>query len=124
MRNARARRFDVATAIAALDLSWVLPNLAVGGRLPVEAAEHLSRKLGIRRVVDLRVEDRDDEQLLEEHGIELLHLPTQGHVRRQAGNALRRGALGQRPIARRRAGLCSTANMASDEVRCSCAACW
>ncbi|QSQ20933.1 dual specificity protein phosphatase family protein [Pyxidicoccus parkwayensis] len=59
-----------------LNLDWVLPSLAVGGRFPIEAAEHLARKLGIRYVVDVRVEERDDEHVLREHGITLLHLPT------------------------------------------------
>jgi len=60
-----------------LNLDWVLPSLAVGGRFPTEAAEHLAQRLGIRYVVDVRVEERDDEHLLREHGITLLHLPTQ-----------------------------------------------
>jgi rhodanese-related sulfurtransferase len=60
-----------------LNLSWVLPSLAVGGRFPIEAAEHLAQRLGIRYVVDVRVEACDDAHLLREHGITLLHLPTQ-----------------------------------------------
>lgn len=60
-----------------LNLSWVTPLLAVGGRFPIEAAEHLAQRLGIRHIVDLRVEERDDEHLLREHGITLLHLPTE-----------------------------------------------
>jgi hypothetical protein len=60
-----------------LNLDWVLPSLAVGGRFPIEAAEHLARKLGIRYVVDVRVEACDDEHVLREHGITLLHLPTE-----------------------------------------------
>ncbi len=60
-----------------LDLDWVTPQLAVGGRFPIEAAEYLARQLGIGHVVDLRVEDCDDELVLRQHGIELLHLPTQ-----------------------------------------------
>ena len=60
----------------ALDLSWVAPRLAVGGRLPPESAERLAGALGIRCVVDLRVEECDDERVLSRAGIELLHLPT------------------------------------------------
>jgi predicted protein tyrosine phosphatase len=60
-----------------LNLDWVTPLLAVGGRFPIEAAEHLAARLGIRYVVDLRVEECDDEHLLREHGITLLHLPTE-----------------------------------------------
>jgi predicted protein tyrosine phosphatase len=59
-----------------LNLDWLTPTLAVGGRFPIEAAEHLALRLGIRHVVDLRVEACDDEHLLREHGISLLHLPT------------------------------------------------
>jgi hypothetical protein len=54
----------------------VTAQLAVGGRFPLEAAGHLSRELGVRHVVDLRVEECDDELVLRRHGIELLHLPT------------------------------------------------
>jgi rhodanese/phosphatase family protein len=61
----------------ALNLDWVTPRLAVGGSFPTAAAEHLARVLGVRHVVDLRVEACDDERVLREHGIELLHLPTQ-----------------------------------------------
>jgi rhodanese/phosphatase family protein len=60
-----------------LNLDWVTPRLAVGGSFPTSAAEHLARVLGVRHVVDLRVEACDDERVLREHGIELLHLPTQ-----------------------------------------------
>ena len=58
------------------DLDWITPLLAVGGRYPIQAAERLARELGVRHVVDLRIEACDDERVLREHGIELLHLPT------------------------------------------------
>lgn len=60
-----------------LNLDWVTPELAVGGRFPIEAAEHLARRLSIRHIVDVRRECRDDERVLREHGISLLHLPTE-----------------------------------------------
>ena len=60
-----------------LDLHFVAPGLAVGGRFPAADAALLAREHGISRVVDLRVEERDDEHLLEGHGIRLLHLPTE-----------------------------------------------
>ncbi|ATB44875.1 protein-tyrosine phosphatase family protein [Corallococcus macrosporus] len=60
-----------------LNLDWVLPSLALGGRFPIDTAEHLAAKLGIRCVVDVRVEACDDERVLREHGITLLHLPTE-----------------------------------------------
>lgn len=59
------------------DLHFVTPELAVGASFPMAGAARLSRDHGIGRVVDLRVEDRDDERVLRVHGIELLHLPTQ-----------------------------------------------
>jgi len=59
-----------------VDVSWVLPNLAVGGRFATHAIGHLVHDLGIRGVVDLRCEDKDDEHLLRQHNVDLLHLPT------------------------------------------------
>ncbi|RKH39284.1 protein phosphatase [Corallococcus interemptor] len=59
-----------------LNLDWVTPLLAVGGSYPMEAAAHLAQKLGVRHVVDVRVECQDDEHVLREHGITFLHLPT------------------------------------------------
>lgn len=56
-----------------------MPALAVGGRFGLEACEHLVQSLGIRRVVDVRLEACDDEAVLRRHGIELLHLPTADH---------------------------------------------
>lgn len=58
------------------DLSWILPQLAVGGRLPEDLVEHLAEDLGVRRVVDMRAEENDDAELLRRHGITFLHLPT------------------------------------------------
>jgi protein-tyrosine phosphatase len=60
-----------------LNLDWVTPELAVGGRFPLEAAEHLARGLCIRHIVDVRREACDDERVLRQHGITLLHLPTE-----------------------------------------------
>lgn len=60
-----------------LDLHFVTPELAVGASFPMAAAARLARDHGIERVIDLRVEARDDERILRIHGIELLHLPTQ-----------------------------------------------
>jgi hypothetical protein len=61
----------------ALDLSWVTPQLAVGGCFPMERAGELLPELGIERVVDVRGECCDDEVVLRGHGLELLSLPTQ-----------------------------------------------
>ena len=61
------------------NLSWITDDLAVGGRFPAERAEALAREFGVRAIVDLRSESRDDEVLLRRHGITLLHLPTHDH---------------------------------------------
>lgn len=58
------------------NLSWITDMLAVGGSFPSERAEHLARDHGVRAIVDLRGETRDDEVLLGRHGMTLLHLPT------------------------------------------------
>ncbi|HET8541488.1 MAG TPA: dual specificity protein phosphatase [Anaeromyxobacter sp.] len=60
-----------------LDLHFVAPGLAVGARFPAAAAPLLARMHGISRVVDVRVEERDDERVLLACGIRLLHLPTE-----------------------------------------------
>jgi hypothetical protein len=57
-----------------LDISWIETGFGVGGRLPPGAAPTVAA-LGIRRILDLRAEDRD-EAALAQTGIELLHLPT------------------------------------------------
>jgi protein-tyrosine phosphatase len=58
------------------NLDWITAELAIGGRLPTGAAARLARELGVRRVVDVRVEECDDEHEFRAHGVELLHLPT------------------------------------------------
>ncbi|WP_375457585.1 dual specificity protein phosphatase family protein [uncultured Enterovirga sp.] len=61
------------------NLTWITPDLAVGGRVPAERVAHLAETGGIGAVVDLRSEDRDDSDHLEAHGIRFLHLPTDDH---------------------------------------------
>jgi hypothetical protein len=62
--------------MAAPDITWVLPELGVGGRPDPAHLPRLVRELRVRRVVDLRQEERDDEQALGRLGGRLLHLPT------------------------------------------------
>ena len=62
-----------------LNLSWVTPQIAIGGGFPEEAAERLAREHGVGAVIDLRSEGRDDEETLRRHGMTLLHLPTDDH---------------------------------------------
>jgi protein tyrosine phosphatase (PTP) superfamily phosphohydrolase (DUF442 family) len=58
-----------------LDLSWIDPTLAVGGRVRPGDIHKLQR-VGITAVVDVRAEHRDDEASLQQHQISLLYLPT------------------------------------------------
>lgn len=58
------------------DLDWLMAGLAVGGCFPMRHAAQLAQRHGIRGVVDLREEDRDDQKALERAGLRLLHLPT------------------------------------------------
>lgn len=58
-----------------LNMSWITPQLAVGGRI-LEADIPRLAKAGVTRVVDTRSEHMDDAAALERHGIELLYLPT------------------------------------------------
>jgi len=88
-----------------IDLHFVTPDLAVGASFPMHAAARLAREHGIERVVDVRVEDRDDERLLSVHGIKLLHLPTEdccaispSHIRDGVAFALDGMAHGERVL--------------------------
>ncbi|MGE5562270.1 MAG: dual specificity protein phosphatase family protein [Bacillota bacterium] len=58
------------------DFHWLTDNVAVGGCFPMDRARELATKHGIAAVVDLREEDRDDEERLRAAGIDFLHLPT------------------------------------------------
>jgi protein tyrosine phosphatase (PTP) superfamily phosphohydrolase (DUF442 family) len=58
-----------------LNMSWITPQLAVGGRVRPEDIGRLARS-GVTRVVDTRSEYKDDEAALAAEGIALLYLPT------------------------------------------------
>jgi predicted protein tyrosine phosphatase len=58
------------------DLHWLTDHVAVGGCFPMDRAAELAARHGVRAVVDLRQESRDDEQQLSAAGIVFLHLPT------------------------------------------------
>lgn len=62
-----------------LDITWVRPELALGGKFGILDVERIALELGIRRIVDLRAEARDDESLLRRFDVGLLHLPTPDH---------------------------------------------
>lgn len=75
-----SRRAALASAIGVplpdrLNMSWITPQLAVGGRILPEDMQRLAAS-GVTRVVDTRSEHKDDEQALAQVGIELLYLPT------------------------------------------------
>ena len=74
-----------------LDLHFVAPGLAVGASYPMESVARLAAEHGIARVVDVRVEACDDEEVLRLHGIRLLHLPTED-TRAVSQRMLRDGA--------------------------------
>jgi protein tyrosine phosphatase (PTP) superfamily phosphohydrolase (DUF442 family) len=57
-----------------LNVSWITPQLAVGGRIHPDDIPRLAA-LGITRVVDTRSEYRDDERALAAQHICLLYLP-------------------------------------------------
>jgi hypothetical protein len=65
-----------AAAVPTPNLSWIMPDLAVGGSFPADWAAHLAQNLGIRAVVDLRDDTPADETALREHGLTFLGLPT------------------------------------------------
>lgn len=57
--------------------SWLTQTLAVGGAVPSEQVEALAVQHGVSAVIDLREEACDDAEVLERHGLDFLHLPTQ-----------------------------------------------
>jgi protein tyrosine phosphatase (PTP) superfamily phosphohydrolase (DUF442 family) len=58
-----------------LNMSWITPQLAVGGRVKSSDIKRLAQA-GVTRVVDTRSEHMDDARALAAEGIELLYLPT------------------------------------------------
>ncbi len=74
-----SRRAALATGLGIplpdrLNLSWITPHLAVGGRVRPEDLHRLAGA-GLTHVVDTRSERQDDEQALASEGITLLCLP-------------------------------------------------
>jgi protein-tyrosine phosphatase len=76
--ESRAERIALALHIPLpdkLNMSWITPHLAVGGRIRPGDIKALA-EAGITHVVDTRSEYRDDPQALAKEHIELLYLPT------------------------------------------------
>jgi hypothetical protein len=91
-----SRRASLALALGIplpdqLNMSWITPHLAVGGRVHGVDIGRLAGS-GVTCVVDTRSEDRDEEAALAAHGIELLYLPTPD-TRPLALGDLERGAV-------------------------------
>ena len=74
----RAFRFIISLVKPPPDVSWITSSLAVGGTLLPRQFKGLAQ-MGIQAVVDLREEGRDDERLLAQNGIRLLHLPVRDY---------------------------------------------
>jgi hypothetical protein len=66
-----------------LNLTWITPQLALGGCLPHASAERMARELRIGMVVDLRDEIRMDPVVWTKHDVEFLSLPTVDHFAMQ-----------------------------------------
>lgn len=63
-----------------MNLSWITPTLAIGGRLADAELERLSIDQAIAAVVDLRSEALDDAEILRRQDIDFLHLPIEDHA--------------------------------------------
>ncbi|MFC3070403.1 protein-tyrosine phosphatase family protein [Phenylobacterium soli] len=62
------------------NLSWVTPQLAVGGALPRGGAAALAAEHGVGAVIDVRAETCDDAHEMTLAGLRFLHLPTEDHA--------------------------------------------
>lgn len=63
-----------------MNLTWIIPDLAIGGRLSDAEAARLAAGEGVGAVVDLRSEAVDERAILKAQGIAFLHLPTDDHA--------------------------------------------
>ncbi len=63
-----------------MNLTWIIPDLAIGGSLSQAEAASLASETGVGAVVDLRSEAVDERRVLEAQGIAFLHLPTDDHA--------------------------------------------
>ncbi len=63
-----------------MNLTWITPDLAIGGRLSHAEAARLASQESVGAVVDLRSEAVDEKHVLEDQGIAFLHLPTDDHA--------------------------------------------
>jgi predicted protein tyrosine phosphatase len=73
----KAAASPIGEAAWTAEFSWVMDDLAVGGRFPSGVAHRLAREHGVGAVIDVRVEERDAAEELHASGITFLHLPTE-----------------------------------------------
>jgi protein-tyrosine phosphatase len=57
--------------------SWLTETLAVGGAVPIEHVPNLAAEHSVAAVIDLRDEACDEAEVLQGHGLDFLHLPTE-----------------------------------------------
>ncbi len=74
----RSLRYALSLGRPGPDLSWITDLVAVSGTLQPRHIPGLAG-VGVRSIIDLREEDRDDSELLAQYGIRFLHLPTRDH---------------------------------------------
>jgi hypothetical protein len=58
------------------NLSWILPDLALGGSFPCQYTSVLVEHYGLRAIIDVRSEYCDDADIMRSCGVRFLHLPT------------------------------------------------
>lgn len=67
-------RYEASVGWGSPNLSWITNLLGVSGSLHPGHIKELA-DMGVGAIVDLREEDRDDPELLAQHGIRFLHFP-------------------------------------------------
>ena len=66
--------------VGGFNLSWVTPDLAVGGALTEGGPEALAQVHFVGAVIDVRAEACDDPAAMAAAGLRFLHLPTEDHA--------------------------------------------
>ena len=74
----RCLRYALTLGRPGPDLSWVTDLVGVSGTLQPRHIPGLA-EMGVRSIIDLREEGRDDPVLLAQHDIRFLHLPSRDH---------------------------------------------
>ena len=74
----RSLRYVLSLGRPSPDLSWITDPVGISGTLQPRHIPGLA-EMGVRSIIDLREEDRDDPELLARHDIRFLYLPTRDH---------------------------------------------